>query len=365
MPENSPSDHWDLLASELGTPPPEADTAKQPEPIAQTKRAAKKSPPTRKPAEADWGAIASSLGVTVEAEAEPPEEATAKTEAEAASVIEQRVSEIDVEFIEEAQEQLDEPDESGESVAEVEEAAAESRSEPADVPRAQPPSPAQTALDALFEGPALPRDAFAAEKPAAPEEVLPVAEAPVEGEAEITSETAEEKSEKSGTRRRRRRRRKPKDADHIASEDATAEEEADASAEDLAPDVVAEAEDSEKLEEHGRSKRRRKRRGSSRKRKKDEPVAAAGDALGEEAAEGDDSSDEDQAALSKPSKQKPSHRAIPTWQEAIGVIIAGNTERRKKNGGGSGRGRGRGRGKGRGSAEGRKKSSSGRSKKGS
>ena len=117
-------------------------------------------------------------------------------------------------------------------------------------------------------------------------------------------------------------------------------------------------------------KRRRKRRSLRKKKKSPEPIKVAG--------EGDFSSDESQkgpnggeraAAESKtPAKRqgdedkpaqvsrtaKASHRAIPTWEDAVGVLISINLESRsKKSGGGSPRGRskGRGAGKGRGSAK--------------
>jgi hypothetical protein len=43
---------------------------------------------------------------------------------------------------------------------------------------------------------------------------------------------------------------------------------------------------------------------------------------------------------------KPNHRGIPSWEEAIGMIVATNMEARSKNphAGPSSRGRGRGRG---------------------
>ena len=56
----------------------------------------------------------------------------------------------------------------------------------------------------------------------------------------------------------------------------------------------------------------------------------------------------------KPAKTK--HRSIPTWEEAVGLIIGGNIENRsKRSGGGSSRGRGGAR-----KAAGERKSSEGR-----
>lgn len=65
----------------------------------------------------------------------------------------------------------------------------------------------------------------------------------------------------------------------------------------------------------------------------------------------DELGDDDAEGGSEDSLDKNSHRGIPAWEDAIGVIIAVNMESRAKNPKGSGqrpRGRGRGRGGSRG-----------------
>jgi hypothetical protein len=121
------------------------------------------------------------------------------------------------------------------------------------------------------------------------------------------------------------------------------------------------------LPEPQRSKRRRSRRsGQKRKRSAElqegvlaQPVGVAG-AEEEEFLSGEELPEQAEALAEQPheasendrsgkagggDESKPGHRAIPTWEEAIGVIVTANLEARaKRPGGGSSRPRNGGRG---------------------
>ncbi|MFP6692439.1 MAG: hypothetical protein VB875_05455 [Pirellulales bacterium] len=183
----------------------------------------------------------------------------------------------------------------------------------------------------------------------------------------------ESKEEKPGKRRRGRRRRgrgrKPGGGDTNAgvaaeddleksSENAELIEDAelvidDASQESESPSDAADAEPEE--QEGDRKRRKRRRRG--RRGSRGDGEAATDDGGDEsESADNDDEpavescDDEFQSGKADSGERKTGHRNIPTWEEAVGMVIAPNLDARgkdsKSTGGGKGSGRG-GRGHGR------------------
>ncbi|MFP6665709.1 MAG: hypothetical protein VB876_00250 [Pirellulales bacterium] len=183
----------------------------------------------------------------------------------------------------------------------------------------------------------------------------------------------ESKEEKPGKRRRGRRRRgrgrKPGGGDTNAaaaaeddleksSENAELIEDAelvidDASQESESPSDAADAEPEEQEGDRKRRKRRRRGRRGSRR----DGEAATDDGGDEsESADNDDEpavescDDESQSDNADSGERKTGHRNIPTWEEAVGMVIAPNLDARgkdsKSTSGGKGRGRG-GRGRGR------------------
>jgi len=363
MSENQSTDHWEQLASQLGTEPPSRELEERPdlgdeesppsggaaEPAADLPQYP--PPPKRKKAPTDWGAVASALGVMTEPEAE---ESIARSRGG---------GEEDpgtAEFIEEARQEL----EAGEEEEEEEETI--------ESPELAPATRGLAARDedVPFAPELQPEPPASREKPSEVSE-LPAEEKPSEadvggvGVAATEEEAAAEPSDKGTSRRRRRRRRKPRPGEKTI-EGADAEPPEGESAEGVTEEAAAEEaepgepDEGETGEDEPRGKRRRKRRPAKRKKRSEAELAEALSETPEGAAAGKEGAaprgDRDEAA--RPSRkgdgQKPSHRAIPTWGEAIGLIIEGNLERRKKGGGGPGRGRGRGRGrKGRSSSEGK------------
>lgn len=113
--------------------------------------------------------------------------------------------------------------------------------------------------------------------------------------------------------------------------------------------VGEEAEDLDEgsAEEHEKKRRRRRRR--RRPRRRDDQLDADKDNAVEEKVNGTDaeSSDADDETLSeayddddnKPAK-KGKHRKIPTWEEAVSVIVENNLEARARNTGSKGKSRG-------------------------
>ncbi len=201
----------------------------------------------------------------------------------------------------------------------------------------------------------------------------------VEDVAAAGAESAGESLDEEGRPRRRRRRRRGgrrnrrdrPQAEQSASEEPNGEGAADDEPTDLDIEVgeqepVEPADDGETRERKGR--RRRRRRGSGRSRERaaegqsesaDRPRESAdstdkddddddfGDDLATVTAGGDAEDAEDGSESGGAQGEKNSHRAIPSWEEALGYMIATNMEGRGKNpraGGQRGRGRGGSRG---------------------
>jgi hypothetical protein len=207
----------------------------------------------------------------------------------------------------------------------------------------------------------------------------------VEDDAAAGAESAGESVDEEGRPRRRRRRRRGgrrnrrdrPPADQPASEEslgdtADDEEPTDLDLEVDEPERAEQAEEGEPRERKGRRRRRRRGSGRGRERAAEGP-AASGDKsrVDGESADvddvddyddefGDDFGDDDlgdevatvtagaddaegESESSGGQGEKNSHRAIPSWEEALGTMIATNMEGRSKNPrGGAPRGRGRG-----------------------
>jgi len=112
-------------------------------------------------------------------------------------------------------------------------------------------------------------------------------------------------------------------------------------------EVEAEAEQDSDEKRTKRRKRRRRRRPSRKDRGETAeesgaeartPTAEEGPAENHQGPREDSSNDEDKAEAAKLK-----HRKIPTWEEAIGIVISANKETRSKSSGGGSRGKRRGR----------------------
>jgi hypothetical protein len=199
------------------------------------------------------------------------------------------------------------------------------------------------------------------------------------GEAESSTSEAVEKGP---ARKRRKRRRRTRKSDLVITPDEAAEEESEILTEPDAVDVfqeecagalaefepapaeVEEPEAEEKEATEDRSKRRRRRRPgraksadqaeteSPRQRAGARPVEPKSADEDEESDDADEEPDDaDEESLTEESSLV--HRGIPTWQEAVGVIISANIEARgKRPSGPPSRPRG---GRGRGGHEGSRK----------
>ena len=374
MPDREKSDHWDLLASDLGAEipdeggseegvsapqeiesgeitPPDDSVECEAEPTVSAAEAEISAPMASEPevrvprAPTNWGELAAKLGVEVREEPVeavvdergPPEPDTAEPDTAEPDTAEPDTAEPDTAEPDTDPRQAFEPDEPAETppllVEEAEESTPVARTEEPDEP-------------------ALPK----AEPVAADRDV------------ESTASDAEPAESKSG-RRRRRRRRRPRGAEADEPTETPEELSKAAFAEGLfdlvdAEPTTVEASGDEPSKEQsssgeeaapGRTKRRR-RRGSGRKKaaaKKETISTEAGERTSvDEAAEltdqpadappGDEVERSDRDIEDEPAKgAKMSHRGIPTWAEAIDIIISTNMEdRAKRPGGGSGRSRG-------------------------
>jgi hypothetical protein len=349
MTDPQESNHWDLLSSELGIIPRPKEEVKPhapPEPETEDPKARVEIPaPRKKPPRAD----------SVAKPRQPPTDWS------------RLASELGLEPIEEPP--------------------------PLAIPEADlalpPPEPAEGSRPAETFAPAT-------NAPEAPEEALRASrdrdveptfadlaafgaglESPEVGRERV--ELSAEPEEKTTVRKRRRRRRKPQPAGEEQPAEAAAEETGSPSAEertgtlDDEPASATQAGDSAvpggpggEEESQARSKRRRRHRGSSRKKgalNKDEesaepgsggevaavPAGAARSPHGpdgakerkSDAAQGKDADRGKAKTETAPTPAKPGHRSIPSWREAVGLIISANLEARAKNpnGGSSSRGR--------------------------
>jgi len=307
MTDPGKSNHWDLLASELGTGPHVEASKDKPEPAGEQPEVGPettaaepipaKTPLDEPAAESrrpipDWDALASQLGIVPEEKPTepPPEETPLKDPAK---------------VVEEPSHVIEEPTDVIEETAYPIEA-------PSDVRR--------QAVDVV----------------------------------EATGEAAKKKPA-SRRRKRRRKTREPDEAVAGRCDSESAAELSDAVSDE--PIVVDKLEADDAEPGKGRAKRKRHRRSPSRKGKKStEPDEAPGeeDFTLDEAETDTMKSTRSAGRPKKPStqqsgEQKPArgfktakagHRTIPTWEEAIGLIVSANLEARSKSpNGGSPRGR--------------------------
>jgi ribonuclease E len=169
----------------------------------------------------------------------------------------------------------------------------------------------------------------AAEEMGVADDLFGDVEEEVAAEADVETEEGEPSGDEERRPRRRRRRRtrrgeKPSreqaeaadEADESETED---EEDAAASVSEFADDLFLEDEDeTEEREERPRRGRRRR------------PAAAE-----DEAAEIDEDEEEDE--LDSGGEPRPAHRKIPTWEDAVSVVVDLNLESRARSPGGGGR----------------------------
>ena len=328
MTENTEPNHWDALVSDLGvTPPPDvkrarkesppepdgAEVASEPSPTRGPAAASKPVPPPRR-ASTDWSELANRLGVVPQPETEVSRGAY---------------------LTEQPDEFADEPFAPTEALAEPEE---------------------------VYREPA--------EAIAEPEGFS------TQSDESIAERADEETEAKSGRPRRKRRRRGRKPGDADLDQDTEAPTVSDSDTESA--EVVAEQPDGSDAAENDqptssgaesspeKSKRRRRRRGSGRKKGTTEgdselapadqppadPAATAVSSSGPAAETPDRAKPTDRQQTEQSAQDstgaKAAHRAIPCWEEAIGVIVAANMEARAKkktDAGSSSRSRG-GRGRG-------------------
>jgi hypothetical protein len=177
----------------------------------------------------------------------------------------------------------------------------------------------------------------AVELPTAAED-LPVAAEEFDELADVAQRTPADKEEGGRRRRRRRRSRDTSATERPTAPSDFAEAEPTETPDQLAaePPGVAAAADSETAEPRDRGPRGRRRRGRREKAAGPEPVSQAESGLPAEAAaqtdldEHDDLAEEDHGE-GEDKSEGVGFRNIPTWSEAIGVIIAKNLESRAKN----------------------------------
>jgi ribonuclease E len=295
-------DHWNLLASQLGaeTPPQEppepADQPQKEEPeakdedyLASLPRSSYVPPPPKpRKTQADWANLASELGIEVPSEPEAEPAAPAGKE------------EVPVTFAEDLSPPFQALDTPSEIMSEMED---EQDLEPEQEEAAERAEQAE-----LPESP---------ESPAGP-------------------------SEERRGRRRRRRRRPSRGEPSAASQEAIDEgvEQRDEEAEEAPDTEGAELPPALDGEETGTRRRRRRRRpsrrrdaepGDERKRRGEETGKEAGLVpAGTPRDEREDHDEDDDEDEHDGASDKASHRAIPSWSEAVGIVVAANLESRAK-----------------------------------
>lgn len=330
MTDQERQDHWALLASRLGAPPSEEKKDEsQPAPVEPP---ASEEPAARIPegprysftrpesqrSSTDWLQLAERLGVPVDAEtASQATEETTSTE-----VVEPQA------------------------------------------PPAVPPAPPAVVMESL-------------------ETEVDVVDVFSEGDQKFgeslvehvdTDAVEEARPERKRRRKRRRRRsRKPEDTQEVSETPGLPTcEEVDFGEDEAEEEPAAPVGNSESLivspmepppaEAPSRGRRRRRRRGSGRKKTQGEAVEASAEDSVDESLTSIGREDEDTEAAFEESVREPSrgelydddrldetddeagerlvHRGIPTWEEAVGIVVNHNMEARAKNPGGQQRSRG-------------------------
>jgi hypothetical protein len=362
MSDTSETNHWQHLAKELGAeagPPSKAPSKPAPAASQPPRRTSEAPRPAQRPA-ADWSQLATELGATP---ASPPARRPEKPPAAPM---------------------------------------AESRPAPRYEPRREAPRPPQPRQEPPQFSPEQARQSqVEADKYETPDkyetdEELPDTLVVEDGDDAIdvsdgaipeqrNDSAAGERPPKDGRRRRRRRRGRGRSGDRPSApareaevwdvDSAPLDDRADELDDiELTSEPSAPSERSEDLaggEEKGRSRRRRRRRGGRRNGESRKPTAARDEESQPEhprPSEDADVGHEDDEFDVRPERErdpensaadedddselKTSHRGIPTWDEAIGMIIGTNMEARAKSPSGPSGPRGR-RGHHRGRSQGR------------
>jgi hypothetical protein len=384
---------WDELIKEIGAaPPPDALERKRPAIETQFEPPPAAAQPA-KPQRGDWNALADELGIEAREAPEPPRrpavsEAGPSSEALEASfasiapmesafeeIVEEEISEIDFEEDDDDSELADEEGESPEE-----------RDEPSSLSG----EAARNAFEALFEAgsfSALPPLEKPVRKPEGrqgpqwrdPDEVPETDDVTDSADDSLETdvprrERAESGTEEPGRPRRRRRRRGGRGRDrgrdgrpHSREEGGEAPQEKDeweAGGEELDKgEGLSERPDGEGED---RPRRRRRRRGGAKSKAGEGRASAVGkngqsveDGGEEEDAEAGliGADDDDQEDDGDEDSKRAAHKNIPTWAEAIGVMVETNMQSRKNSpqrpGSPRDRDRGRGRGRGRGGRRGK------------
>lgn len=365
------TNHWDLLASKLGaTPPPpdekppqvEADH-KQTEPKVKAQvvpsRAAPPtadSPPKPRRAPTDWAQLAEQLGLERQ-EAAPAPAATAPGPESAAEATEAHEGATEVSPGLPA------------APSESEQAACGSLGQDAQSTDAAPAfteSGLESTMPAIGPEQAAGKSTRTDLVPMGAEAELPG----IPGGPARFAGVGEGKAQGRGRRKRRKRAQKPLDekrAENALEKPGREPKEEQPAPLDEEPSLGKQPDDSavaglraKEEQSKERSKRRRRRRSSAKKKgagkrddesgepgRQDEVVAAPGDSESARAAAGKTNQAKPERAKaksdgSKGSKSgnaskaaKGSHRSIPSWEEAVGIIITGNMEARAKRPSGS------------------------------
>jgi hypothetical protein len=345
--------HWELLASQLGaTPPPQEEKTPQGG-VAEERKASEESTaapssrkkpgdvdkPSRPPRPpTDWSRVATELGMEFREPVLPISEHVSEREVRAVGPGD--AAETPVEGTKMPPKAAPAPEKAGTRLWGPDAGAADSVLGSAEVEFDSPEASAAS-TEAVVESTRT--------------DLVPMGtEAKLHGIPEELVEALREPADKTSGRKRRKRRQKPKKAVVEGSADEAAEAVAEEPSISGKPGdfAVADAATAEQ-ESKDRAKRRRRRRGPGRKKgtaRKEDGSAESGDAeelaVASEESEGPDEAgpeaarrkaDESEAKSGDRKEAKAAsklarsgHRGIPTWQEAIGIVIAANMEGRSK-----------------------------------
>ncbi|HEX6963834.1 MAG TPA: hypothetical protein VF175_18345 [Lacipirellula sp.] len=392
MDEQKPKSSWDDLLKEIGAaPPPDALERKRPAIETTFEPPPEVNVEAVKPKAGDWNALASDLGIEVKEEParkapEPTSHAGPSSNALEASFTEIEPMESDFEdVVEDEIADIDFGGDEGDEEEEDEDDFLIAKRKPEPDPNALSGDAARNAFESLFQA-----GSFAALPPLKkPEPVEPprqrggpqwreLEESRSEGgEEEIVfeeiteaeaAEGEESVDEERGRPRRRRRRRRGRGRDgergereeraaapRAEEDDEELSESADQSDAEEGDELEGEAAAGELGEKPTRRRRRRRRRG---KGEAGEDRAERAAANGRSAADDEEDDDQDEEASSGGDEEdetsgaaRESHKNIPTWSDAISVMVEVNLQSRKnapsrpsgpRERGRGGRGRGRG-----------------------
>lgn len=390
--QGQPGDHWQELLGSLGIKPAEDDSQPKPAtppaaggtsslPPQRASASARQAPPAPRRPQSDWGALATSLGleVPVEPEAPPPQPVAAPVAAAPRVEPPSRPAEIRPESsrpsepVERRRTAWDSPTEVEREPRRVEPAAPTASfdwrqpplaAEPADVDEAD--EPRLEDLPGYIEPPTILDDS---------DTLTEMFELRDESESELESDDQQREPAVRRRRRRRGRRERPGEespsgrgldtTDEVLegppSQDDESSEFGEPAEAEAGPDREA-----EEGETGFRRRRRRRRRGSAaggagrsddRRTAARDPSEAAGatDDDDDEPEPNWDELDDDDEDGSRGREGggepgAPKHRKIPTWEQAISVIVDANLQSRSRSGGssrGGGGGGPRGRRRGR------------------